>query len=104
MNPDEFNRKRVDCGNWDRKHNRCEVLADGRKCKPTYCEFFMTRAAITESRTNAYRRIATLPEEQQEHISQKYYEGKRPWKKYTPVTFDPYAVGMFLDELERGEY
>lgn len=102
MNPDEYERKRVDCGNWDKKHNQCRVLADGRRCKPNSCEFFMTRAAISESRTNAYKRLATLPEEQQQHIAVKYYDGKMPWRKYRTATFDPYAVGILDDFYGRG--
>ncbi len=102
-NNDEFERKRAYCGNWDSRHNKCTVLADGRKCKPSYCEFYATRALLADSREKAMRRIASLPEEQQDHIAMKYYDGKKPWKKYLPITFDPYAVGMFLDELEKGE-
>lgn len=94
-----YEKKRIYCANWDEDHHLCRCLADGLKCKPCFCKFYATRAELATSRTNALKRIATLPEAQQAHISEKYFNGKRPWRRYATPTIDPYTVD-YIESLK----
>lgn len=43
------------------------------------CTFYQSRAEACASKNAALERIATLPDDVQAHIAEKYYKGKTPW-------------------------
>ncbi|GHU73405.1 hypothetical protein AGMMS49992_11840 [Clostridia bacterium] len=56
----------------------CDALEDGYRCGAN-CAFHLTLESRMASILKANRRLCSLPEELQEHISLKYYSGIRPW-------------------------
>jgi hypothetical protein len=46
------------------------------------CPFFKTLTDLLFGREEALKRIATLPEYQQQTIADNYYNGEMPWRKY----------------------
>lgn len=46
------------------------------------CPFFKTLTGLLFEREEAMKRIATLPEYQQQTISENYYKCEKPWRKY----------------------
>ena len=46
------------------------------------CPFYKTQADLLFDREEALKRIATLPEYEQQTISEKYYKGEKPWGMY----------------------
>lgn len=56
------------------------ILLISRKCNGyDECPFYKTEEQTEADRTKAFERIATLPIEQQECISYKYYSDRMPW-------------------------
>lgn len=55
-----------------RYKNRCPGEED--------CKYFKSVAEITASEQAKNERLATLPEDHQQYIADKYYNGKMPWK------------------------
>jgi hypothetical protein len=46
------------------------------------CPFYKTQAELMIGREEALKRIATLPEWEQQTISGNYYKGEKPWMMY----------------------
>ena len=46
------------------------------------CPFYKTQAELMIDREEALKRIATLPEYEQQTISENYYKGEKPWRMY----------------------
>ena len=49
-------------------------------CQGSSCSFQKTNEDKSNSMIQVQNRLSELDEKTQEHISQKYYSGKRPWK------------------------
>lgn len=62
------------------EYNHCQVLTVV-KCPGSRCSFYKTPEQAEESRRKANARLASLEEEHQRHIADKYYRGKMPWLK-----------------------
>lgn len=59
-----------------------ETGAHKNRCKGSMgCAFYRCEAAHQASKQDAMERIATLPDDQQQHIADTYYGGKMPWMK-----------------------
>ncbi len=59
-----------------------ETRAHKNRCKGSMgCEFYKSEVAQAVASHAAMERIATLPDDQQQHIADKYYGGKMPWMK-----------------------
>ena len=54
------------------ENGKCESL-DGSDCFGENCYYY-------NSQDKVFTRLRSLDEEKQEHISKKYYSGKRPWR------------------------
>ena len=69
------------CFGW-RKGNECAVLESG-VCHGNYdrCPFYKPKWKNDHDRELALRLIAAKPLEEQQHISEKYYQGRMPWTK-----------------------
>ena len=67
------------CFAYDQSDKSCRALHNSSDCGLA-CPFRKSRTRIYASRRNAYRRLAGLPEEQQQHIAETYYGGARPWR------------------------
>lgn len=72
----------IDCPNCIRltDRGRCTAL-HVPYCKGKGCPFMKTREQQEEEIKAVYKRIATLEEIKQKRISEKYYNGKRPWRE-----------------------
>jgi hypothetical protein len=70
--------KRPDASCWHARVYQCEALEDHHNC-PTACPLYITAKDSLHSLLAANRRLRTLPEEQQAHISRRYYDNERPW-------------------------
>jgi len=46
------------------------------------CPFYKAQAELMIDREEALKRIATLPEYEQQTISEKHYKGEKPWRMY----------------------
>lgn len=46
------------------------------------CPFYKTLTDLLFGREEALKRIAMLPEYQQQTIADNYYKGEMPWRKY----------------------
>lgn len=55
---------------------KCVALTE-KKCKD--CRFRKTQKELKEGRKKAKKRIASLPEEQQTYIREKYYGKEKRW-------------------------
>ena len=55
------------------ENGKCEYL-DVPGCQGKNCTFY-------NGQKKAFARLLSLDEEKQNHISQKYYSGKRPWSE-----------------------
>ena len=72
--------------------NKCAFLRNG-ECRilygvcrnPEKCKFKGTKEEVYQARRAASLRLATLPQEQQEAIAQKYYRGRRMWCNIPPL-------------------
>jgi len=60
--------------------NRCSALIDSSGCGPD-CPFRKSPAEYQAAQQNVHRRLARLPQVDQQHIAETYYGGKRPWLK-----------------------
>lgn len=56
------------------ENGQCDCL-EVPACLGYECSFIHK----TDNMEKVYARLRVLPEERQEHISQKYYQGVRPW-------------------------
>jgi hypothetical protein len=63
---------------WHAGFYKCKALEGPNSCI-TACPFYITEKDSIKSLSRANSRLGTLPEEQQAHISGKYYYGERPW-------------------------
>jgi hypothetical protein len=52
------------------------------------CPFFKTLTDLLFDREEALKRIATLPEYQQQMIADNYYKGEMPWRKYDGIRME----------------
>ena len=52
------------------------------------CPFYKTQAELMIDREKALKRIATLPEYQQQMIADNYYKGEMPWRKYDGIRME----------------
>jgi hypothetical protein len=52
------------------------------------CPFFKTLTDLLFDREEALKRIATLPEYQQQTIADNYYKGEMPWRKYDGIRME----------------
>lgn len=62
----------------------CMVLDTCKRCTPSIsakCSFGLTPSEFRAGMLRAYRRIASLSDENQSAISQQYYKGKMPWRE-----------------------
>ena len=66
------------------RNGECRILY-GRCCNPEKCKFKGTKEEVYLQRRAASLRLASLPQEQQEAIAQKYYRGRRMWCNITPL-------------------
>ena len=65
---------------WATDTGRCRQM-ETRRCTGNDCPFMKTREACQEHENKVYLRLASLDEATQERISQKYYNGTRPWAR-----------------------
>lgn len=59
---------------------KCKVLSVD-KCNSEKCSFFKTEQEYEEGIKKANARLATLDNVLQEHIADKYYNGKKIWQE-----------------------
>ena len=74
------------CFAWQKNHlNRfiCKAITEKCNGRNEMCPFYKTDEQQRESVEAAYKRIAKLPEWQQNAIADAYYGGDKPWK--TPL-------------------
>lgn len=57
------------------RKGRCTVL-NVKKCGGLSCSFYKTEAQYNEDRQKAFKKIGSLDEVTQRHISETYYGGK----------------------------
>jgi len=50
-------------------------------CKKKPCRFSKSSAELENSSKKSFERIKNLSKEQQSCISEKYFQGKKPWNK-----------------------
>lgn len=60
------------------REGRCRILELGHLPQKE-CKFCQTPEVAQASKEDAFRRIASLPTETQEYISDKYYRSRMPW-------------------------
>ena len=71
------------------------IICDGMK---EDCPFYKTMSEHIQSRRVADARIATLPEWQQEAISDTYYGGDKPWMNDNGKDIDA-AIQAAIEEM-----
>lgn len=59
----------------------CKVLCTNCNGMNEECSFYKTLPQFLEDNEKSLERLATLPEQKQEHISEMYYFGSHPWRK-----------------------
>jgi len=65
-----------------RSGSECKILENNSRCGK-HCSFRKTEEELIADRQKALNMLASLSFEMQLYISDKYYQGKRPWlKKY----------------------
>ena len=60
----------------------CQATTNSCNGMDRKCPFFKTLTDLLFDREEALKRIATLPEYQQQMIADNYYKGEMPWRKY----------------------
>ena len=60
----------------------CQATTNSCNGMDRKCPFFKTLTDLLFDREEALKRIATLPEYQQQTIADNYYKGEMPWRKY----------------------
>lgn len=60
----------------------CKATTNSCNGMDRKCPFFKTLTDLLFDREEALKRIATLPEYQQQMIADNYYKGEMPWRKY----------------------
>ena len=65
-----------------RKDGECRAL-ECRLCMTSYadCPFYKSTTQAKQDKAARFERLARLPQEQQERISARHYEGRMPWRK-----------------------
>ncbi len=58
--------------------NGCNILTV-HKCQQDKCSFYKSTQDLEEDRKKAYLLLAALSPHMQRYISDKYYNGKKPW-------------------------
>lgn len=82
--------------------DKCRLLTKQFCATQPTCVFFATAEQQYVSYKCANARLATLPQAQQLHISQKYFNGEFPWlrkPKQKPAPKESY-IGVF-DEMHK---
>ena len=64
----------------------CKVLSVA-KCKYPSCSFYMTEGDRQKSMSVCDERLCSLPINQQGYIADKYYQGRREWRRQRSQTF-----------------
>jgi len=67
------------CFAYDPANKNCSALHDSSGCGFT-CPFRKSKTEHKAGHRRANQRLASLPEDQQQHIAETYYDGERPWK------------------------
>jgi len=62
------------------KNNGCKKLTVD-KCIGESCSFIQTKEQADASKKRSFERLASLRQERQSHIAEKYYSAKMPWLK-----------------------
>ena len=62
-----------------RQDGRCSVLTV-KLCTPETCPFYKTEAKDAEDRNAAMDRLAAMDGIDQDYLSEKYFNGEKPWK------------------------
>ena len=70
------------CFAYTTEGNECLALEDSSGCGPN-CPFRKSEAEHEAARLNADRRLASLPDVQQQYIAETYFLGERPWMETT---------------------
>ena len=66
------------CFAYDPTRKTCTALHNSSDCGYS-CPFCKSRADFDAGQRRTHRRLAGLPEWQQQYISETYYHGYRPW-------------------------
>ena len=61
------------------EYSQCVALNKECACNPDICAFYQTEKDYQDSVNKANERLASLPDDMQIHISDKYFDGKEPW-------------------------
>lgn len=67
------------CANYSSHKKMCNAL-DVKHCNPERCSFYIPFKKAHETLDEAYKRLNSLPPEEQARIAAKYFAGKRVWK------------------------
>ena len=62
------------------KKNGCKIL-NVKVCIGEGCSFAKTKEEAETSLNKAFKKLASLDKEKQIYISDKYYDGSKPWLK-----------------------
>ena len=69
------------CINFDIKNGRFTCMAtEYDVCEGEQCKFYKTQARQREQNEQVRAHLRSLPEDKQREISEKYYDGRTPWK------------------------
>lgn len=60
------------------ERGKCNWL-NNAVCKGENCKFMRLEADLQLTQMKLFQRLASLSEVQQAHISNKYYNGRKPW-------------------------
>jgi hypothetical protein len=74
----ERNTRLIKC--WFNSFGGC-MAGVATECRPEGCGFYKTKAEHDKSTRAWKERLQSLPESTQMAISEKYYNGRRPWNK-----------------------
>ena len=70
------------CINFDIKYGRFFCTAtEYETCEGDVCKFYKTQARQREQNEQARVQLRSLPEDKQREISEKYYDGRTPWRE-----------------------
>lgn len=81
------------CANYSHHKHMCNCLDTGH-CTPETCSFYITFERANETLEQAYARLRSLPKEEQDRISVRYYNGGYPWLDNKPQS-SPDDVVMY---------
>ena len=62
----------------------CGAVGDEFYCSGLYCicPFYKTKEQQAQSKKQAFERIASLSPQEQQYISERYFNNKMPWNTY----------------------